>query len=765
MIDVYDLTQFAPAFFKIADKSGNLIPFEFNRAQRYVHERIENQLARLGYIRCNILKGRQQGMCYAPDMRVLTADYRWVKIKDINVNDVLMAVDEESIGFTKSGCKSERRIQNTIVEAKVSLKEEAFEIVLENGTKLIATGAHRHLCLKRSGTDTQWRTVDKCKVGDHIRAFCNPPDEQESSYEDGWFGGLLDGEGSFGANPAIRIALSQVEGLVLQRAKQYLDDNNIKYYELIDNRKKCGQRNKLGDKPVHCLRIDRITDVLKILCKTRPSRFIERPLFVGKKLPKNCAGFDSWQKIIAIKSVGVIDVIDLQTSHKTFICEGMVSHNSTYIQARFFHRVLTVPGTQAFILTHMADATRSLFSMTKRYNNNLPKGLAPVADKDNDNQLLFNRLNSGYRVGTAGSKEIGRSMTNQLMHLSEYAFYEKHSEIKRGIEQTVADIKGTEKIKESTANGVANAFYTDWQDANENHSDYENIFVPWFWQDEYTRDALGFVLTDEERDWMMLYAQDGLTVRHLAWRRNKLSDFDGDYEQKCKGFSQEYPFTDEEAFLNSITDTFITVEPVKRARNNEVESESALIIGVDPARGGADRSALCRRRGRLAYKCEAFQGLDTMQLVGKIKTIIDKERPTKVFIDCIGVGAGVVDRLLEMGYECVVGINVSRTPNNPDQYLNLRAELWAEMREWLNQDLPVQIPDDPELQKELCSLGYKYNSSGRLQIESKEDAKKRGINSPDKADALMITFAYGQHAGTSSYEANRMPERSAGMFT
>jgi len=446
------------------------------------------------------------------------------------------------------------------------------------------------------------------------------------------------------------------------------------------------------------------------------------------------------------------------------VLKGRQQGISTYISGRYFHKALTLPGTQAFILTHMGDATRSLFAMTKRYNHNLPPGLAPKPDKDNENQLLFNKLNSGYRVGTAGSKEIGRSMTNQLMHLSEYAFYDNHIEIKRGIEQTVADIPGTEKIKESTANGIANAFYLDWQDAKEGKSDYINIFVPWYWQDEYTRSAEGLELTDEEKDWMMLYGQDGLTAKHLAWRRTKLSDFDGDYSQKCKGFSQEYPFTDEEAFINSITDTFITVEPVQRARKAQVESTSALLIGVDPARGGVDKSTIIRRKGRHAYKCDSFQGLDTMQLVGKIKMIIDREHPNKVFIDCIGIGAGVVDRLQEMGYECVVGVNVARAANNPDHFLNLRAELWSEMRDWFNQDLAVQIPDDPELQKELCGLGYEYNSSGRLVIESKKDAKKRGMNSPDKADALMITFAYGQHAGTSTYQPNYIPESSAGRL-
>jgi hypothetical protein len=450
---------------------------------------------------------------------------------------------------------------------------------------------------------------------------------------------------------------------------------------------------------------------------------------------------------------------------RVLILKGRQQGISTYIQARFFHRVLTVKGTQAFILTHMTDATKNLFEMTKRYNNNLPEGLAPKADKDNDNRLLFDSLGSGYRVGTAGSKEVGRSMTNQLMHLSEYAFYENVAQIKRGVEQTVADIKGTEKIKESTANGIANAFYIDWEEAKSRDSDWETIFIPWYWQDEYTRDATGLTLTDDERDWLQLYGDNGLTVQHLAWRRNKLSDFDGDYEQKCKGFAQEYPFTDEEAFINSITDTFITTEPVITARKTEVESDVALIIGVDPARGGVDRSAIMRRRGRKAYGGETHQGLTTMELVGKLKTIIERERPFKMFIDCIGIGAGVVDRLQEMGFDCVEGVNVARSANNKDQFANLRAELWHEMRNWFLQDMPVQIPDDPDLQKEICGLGYKYNSSGRLLIESKDDAKKRGMRSPDKADSLMLTFAHGQHAGTNSYKPNTMPSQASGMFT
>ena len=125
----------------------------------------------------------------------------------------------------------------------------------------------------------------------------------------------------------------------------------------------------------------------------------------------------------------------------------------------------------------------------------------------------------------------------------------------------------------------------------------------------------------------------------------------------------------------------------------------------------------------------------------------------------------MVDRLQEMGYSCVEGVNVARTANNKETYANLRAELWAEMRDWLMGELPVQIPDIDELQSDLCSLGYKHRSNGQLLIESKQDLKARGMPSPDIADALMLTFAMGQYVGESSYQTNFMPIEHRGMFT
>jgi len=258
-----------------------------------------------------------------------------------------------------------------------------------------------------------------------------------------------------------------------------------------------------------------------------------------------------------------------------------------------------------------------------------------------------------------------------------------------------------------------------------------------------------------------------MTREHIYWRRFKIGQFSSDHDEGVKLFNQEYPCCAADAFLNPVDDTFINSRFVTKARkaNVQVSPTAPLIIGVDPAIGDNDRCAIIKRKGRVAYDIESLRNYNTMELAGKLKGMIEKEKPAKVFIDCIGIGAGVVDRLQEMGYSCVEGVNVARSANNKEVYGNLRAELWAEMRDWLMGELDVQIPDEDELHADLCSLGYKHRSNGQLLIESKDDLRKRGMPSPDLADSLMLTFSMGQHAGESQYQPVFMPKQHGSMFT
>ena len=125
-----------------------------------------------------------------------------------------------------------------------------------------------------------------------------------------------------------------------------------------------------------------------------------------------------------------------------------------------------------------------------------------------------------------------------------------------------------------------------------------------------------------------------------------------------------------------------------------------------------------------------------------IAAIIDRDKPTKVFIDIVGMGAGVYDRLIELGYSgVVVGVEAGRAADEPTQYINKRAEMAGRCKEWF-EEYPNRIPDSDELARDLLAPGYKHDSNQRLKIETKDEMRKRGVRSPDLGDALHLTFAY-----------------------
>lgn len=729
-----DFNEYSKNFLKVKSKSGQIVPFAMNVAQQYIHTCLEKQRAETGMVRAVILKGRQQGCCYSPEMRVITADYQWKKIGDISVGEKLLATDEHTgVKESISGRKTERRIRTATVEAKVEFLHEAFEIVLSNNTTLIVTGEHRHLCRKRGGDNAEWREVSKTKVGDVLRAACHAPDDRARSFDNGWFGGLLDGEGSFGASPQVRISLSQVNGCVLERSKDYLRLNAVNYYELIDERK-AGLSSKLGNKPVHCLRIDRLTDVLKLLTRTRPTRFVNRELLIGKKLPKTCPGFEAWVKVESIKSIGLQRVVDIQTSEKTFICEGIVSHNSTYIEGRFFQRTVTNFGLKTFILTHEQTATDNLFGMTQRYLEHYPDRLKPALGSSNAKELVFSQLDSSFSVATAGNRGAGRSATAQLLHGSEAAYWSAAEDHLAGIMQTVPMEAGTEIIFESTANGIGNVFHQLWQKGEEGVGGWISIFVPWFWQLEYRCD--GVLLADDDLEYGAVH---GLDTQQMMWRRYKIDELGGD----IKLFNREYPSSPAEAFSVSDEKSLIDSKRVQSSRKLTamIDNSAPKIIGVDPARFGDDSTAIYLRQGRVAERLEKVRGIDTMSVVGVVVKFIAKYSPDAVFIDEGGIGGGIVDRLKELNYRNIVhGVNFGSDALDKDRYVNKRSEMWCLMNEWLD-GRTSQIPDDNVLEVDLCGLRYSYDSKGRKKLESKDDARKRGIKSPDDGDALALTWA------------------------
>jgi hypothetical protein len=137
---------------------------------------------------------------------------------------------------------------------------------------------------------------------------------------------------------------------------------------------------------------------------------------------------------------------------------------------------------------------------------------------------------------------------------------------------------------------------------------------------------------------------------------------------------------------------------------------------------------------------QSFVRQDTMRTVGRVMDLVHRHAPSAVRVDEIGLGAGVVDRLKELGVAGVTGVNVAERASKPDQFANLRAELYDGLRERFQQGR-IAIPDDRDLVSELASLRYSFTSSGQMRVEDKEELRSKGLPSPDRADALMLAFA------------------------
>lgn len=216
--------------------------------------------------------------------------------------------------------------------------------------------------------------------------------------------------------------------------------------------------------------------------------------------------------------------------------------------------------------------------------------------------------------------------------------------------------------------------------------------------------------------------------------------------QKCGGDkdSNRYRVRVLGKFPKQEDDTLISLDLLEDAISRNVSPSGSIVWGLDIARFGSDSTVLVKRCDNKIIEVKKIKNRDTMEVCGwVIKDYINSSietRPEKIFIDIIGIGSGPYDRLKEQGYP-VVPVNVAEKSNDPKEYRNIRAELYDSYRDWLATKSP-QIPDNPEIIQQSSTIKYKYASNGSIQIERKEDYKKRNpqIGSPDIADAIVLTF-------------------------
>lgn len=442
---------------------------------------------------------------------------------------------------------------------------------------------------------------------------------------------------------------------------------------------------------------------------------------------------------------------------------------STYIAGRYYWKSTHRRGVQVFILTHEQDATDNLFGMVDRYHQHNNLLVKPSTGASNAKELYFDRLDSGYSVGTAGAKAVGRSKTIQLFHGSEVAFWPNAPTHFAGVMQAIPDLADTEIVLESTANGVGGEFHERWQQAEAGIGDYIAIFVPWFWSDEYRRRvAADFKLDDDEAEYAEAHDLDN---EQMAWRRAKTAEL-----KDPLLFKQEYPATAAEAFQTTGHESFIKPEQVLRARKTTCSPFGPLVIGADPAGDGvtSDRFSLAWRRGPKVIQVQSKIGLDNVDGANWIKDVIDNDRPAKVFIDVGGLGAGVYHILRSWGgkYARICSaVNFGSKPHHPPEVdsagiqmagpLNRRAEMWSLSRDWLDDVGGADVPDRDAIQADACAPTQKKDTNQRFYLESKEHMKARGVRSPDEWDAIALTFAEPVNESAGGSDRLEMPNYGA----
>ncbi len=441
---------------------------------------------------------------------------------------------------------------------------------------------------------------------------------------------------------------------------------------------------------------------------------------------------------------------------RALVLKGRQVGISTYVSGRYYWRTTHNRGLRTFILAHLDDASENLFNLAKRYHDNCPALVKPATGKANAKELSFEGLDSGYKVATAGSKSVGRSDTIQLFHGSEVAFWPNAQEHFSGIMQAVADAPGTEIILESTANGIGNVFHSLWKRAERGDSEFEAIFIPWFWHEEYERSLPpeGWQPIGEWDEYERLHR---LTRQQTYWafvkNRDLVFDDSGDVNKPSPKFKQEYPATASEAFETSGDNAFINPNHVLRARRNVVAGYGPIILGVDPARGGKDRTGIVDRQGRRigGHVCKRVDyGENTMAIAAEVVRIHHELKPLglkKICIDTTGLGGPIYDRLTELlPREVLEPVNFGSGANNPTKYANRRAEMWDQKREWYLDPAGVQVPDSDEFQGDETApvngrTATHFRSNGQLIIEDKEHIRERLTFSPDLGDAAGLTFA------------------------
>ena len=363
--------------------------------------------------------------------------------------------------------------------------------------------------------------------------------------------------------------------------------------------------------------------------------------------------------------------LDEQGNIRALILKARQVGISTYVEGRFFWKITQNRNANAFVLSHLAESTNSIFNMVRFFYDNVPHpAFKPDLASQSANALVFDGINSRYRVGTARSTQTGRGQTNRFVHGSEVAFYPQGSDIVAGLLQTVGG-KDSEVILESTANGAGGWFYDQVMKSLRGETEWITCFIPWFWMKEYQRKPSPYFERTPEED--ALAKTYNLTDAQLCFRRAKLDELGSN-----DLFRQEYPSTPLESFLTSgrcfVEDQALTMcendcyspDFIGEFRNGEMfarqsgpfrqwvapNKEESYTVGVDVAEGLSYGDYSCAQvLDSSGYQVACWHGhIDPFEYATLLKEIALRYNNAYVIVERNNHGLTTLRRLQDLGY-------------------------------------------------------------------------------------------------------------------
>ncbi len=433
---------------------------------------------------------------------------------------------------------------------------------------------------------------------------------------------------------------------------------------------------------------------------------------------------------------------------------------STLISSRFFHRTVTQRGTRAHVVAHRNDSATNIHREVKEFYIGLPEEMRPSIGASNARELIFDKLQSTYKVSSAEGGDIGRSDDTHLLHMSEAGFFDNTEDLSSGLMKTVLDIPKTEIIIESTGNGASGMFFDMCEQAHrdKNKGLWRLHFLPWTYMPENKQEPpAGWQPPKEFADYARLHS---LTLPQLYWywRENyTVAIMNGGQPDAIHRITrQEFPATYTECFTTDSTMDFFAPSLVQQAMLSAVEPTAGAlkIISVDPAGDGSDDPFVCDRQGCVIGKriWGAIASKDQNVQADWLVSAFRRFNMDVIVIDSGGLGKGLVDacRLrMRMQSDRVVSVNFGSGANNAVQFGNKRAELHFKFQMWLQGS--VRMPNDKKLGEETSA--YKWGSAGcrrdelnRLFMTPKEKIRSEIGRSPDRLDAVVNSFGVDDYA-------------------